>query len=103
MKAAEQLVFDYRECGFDDIDTALCQYAVKLTLNPGKMGSGDVGHLRGLGLDDQQITVATQVISYFNYINRVAEGLGVDLDDWMNVSHEQWMEQKPNWATLMVT
>jgi alkylhydroperoxidase family enzyme len=97
------LVFDYRQCGFDEIDTALCQYAVKLTLIPGKMESGDVDRLRDLGLDDRQITVATQVISYFNYINRVADGLGVDLDDWMNVSYDQWMEQKPNWAKLMGT
>lgn len=37
-----------------------------------------------MGLDDQGISSATQVIAYFNYINRIAEGLGVPLETWLN-------------------
>jgi hypothetical protein len=36
-----------------------------------------------VGLDDQGISSATQVIAYFNYINRIAEGLGVPAEEWL--------------------
>jgi uncharacterized peroxidase-related enzyme len=74
--AAEQLVYDYRRANLSDDDVALCEYAVKLTLTPGAMGREDVQRLRDRGFEDASITVATQVIGYFNYINRVADGLG---------------------------
>ena len=59
-------------------DRALCDYAVKLTRIPGGRGTqADIDKLREAGLSDQAISDAAQVISYFNYINRIAEGLGV--------------------------
>jgi uncharacterized peroxidase-related enzyme len=57
---------------------ALCDYAVKLTLTPAAVGREDVERLRGHGWDDAAIHDAIQVIAYFNYINRIAEGVGVD-------------------------
>lgn len=47
------------------------------------MTEGDVSRLRKLGLSDRAINDATQVISFFNYINRVADSLGVDLEPGM--------------------
>ena len=47
------------------------------------MTKADVDRLREVGLSDRAITDATQVIAYFNYINRIAEGLGVDLEKGM--------------------
>ncbi len=47
------------------------------------MGKTDVDVLAQHGLDDRAISDATQVISYFNYINRIADGLGVDLEKGM--------------------
>ena len=47
------------------------------------MGSTDIQHLRDVGLDDVGISSATQVIAYFNYINRIAEGLGVPPETWL--------------------
>ena len=61
------------------------------------MSADHVAKLRDHGFDDEQITIATQVISYFNYINRIADGLGVDLEDWMTMSYEQWIAEKPDW------
>ncbi len=46
------------------------------------------------GFDDDQITIATQVIGYFNYINRIADGLGVDPEDWMTLPREEWLANK---------
>ena len=89
-EVAEQLIFDYRGADLDAVDRALCDYAVKLTLAPGDMGPADVKRMRDTGLDDAQITIATQVIGYFNYINRVADGLGVDDEASMTLSHDEW-------------
>lgn len=47
------------------------------------MRSDDVAALRAAGWTDGQISDAVQVIGYFNYINRVADGLGVDLEPEM--------------------
>ena len=47
------------------------------------MSPGDLDLLRAQGLADTAIHDAVQVISYFNYINRVADALGVDLEKWM--------------------
>ena len=47
------------------------------------MSPGDLDLLRGQGFSDPAIHDAVQVISYFNYINRVADALGVDLEEWM--------------------
>jgi uncharacterized peroxidase-related enzyme len=57
---------------------ALCRYARKLTLRPADMREDDLQPLRALGLDDRAIVDASQVVAYFNYVNRVAEGLGVE-------------------------
>lgn len=72
----------------------MCDFAVKLTLTPGAMREDDVRRLREAGFSDEQITVATQVISYFNAINRVADALGVDDEDWFDMTREEWLERK---------
>ncbi|MGL6279964.1 MAG: hypothetical protein ACRC50_10470 [Gaiella sp.] len=47
------------------------------------MGAEQADELRAVGLDDAAIHDAIQVIAYFNYINRVAEGVGTDLEaEW---------------------
>jgi uncharacterized peroxidase-related enzyme len=58
-------------------------FAVKLTLTPGKMTGADVETLRRDGLEDRAILDVVQVVAYFNYVNRVADGLGVDLEPEM--------------------
>lgn len=58
---------------------ALIEYALKLTRRPGDMGKEDVDRLRRAGFDDLAIHDACQVVAYFNFVNRVADGLGVEL------------------------
>jgi alkylhydroperoxidase family enzyme len=43
----------------------------------------DLDHLRAVGLSDAEIHDAVQIISYFNYINRLADALGCDPEPWM--------------------
>jgi len=59
-------------------ELALCAWAEKLTLSPTAMTKDDVETLRQIGWSDLEIHDAAQVIAYFNYINRIADGLGVD-------------------------
>ena len=77
---AEAVVSDQ----FDQLDDrlrALLEYAIALTLSPHQVQQADVQRLERVGLSARDIIDANQVASYFNYVNRVAEGLGVELED----------------------
>ena len=65
---------------FEGSELALLQYAEKLTLSPGTLAKADVDALRAAGIDDGQILEANQIVSYFNYVNRCLNGLGVTTD-----------------------
>ncbi|NNC89771.1 MAG: hypothetical protein HKN82_15045 [Akkermansiaceae bacterium] len=69
---------------------------MKLTLVPGRVGAADLEALRAAGFDDEALTIAVQVIGYFNYINRIADGLGVDAEEWMRPGPEEWKARKGN-------
>ncbi|WP_282608918.1 carboxymuconolactone decarboxylase family protein [Pelagibius sp. Alg239-R121] len=62
---------------FDGRELVLLQYAAKLTLDPGNMLESDVAALRAQGVDDGEILEANQIVGYFNYVNRLLNGLGV--------------------------
>jgi len=60
----------------------LCRYALKLSMTPSEMTEADVLVLRETGFSDRDIVDANQVVAYYNYVNRVAEGLGVELEGY---------------------
>ena len=74
---------DWKSAPLSDQDQALCKYAAKLTHSPSQMSASDLDELRSYGLGDRAIHDATQVISYFNYINRIADALGVEPEDFI--------------------
>ena len=57
-------------------------YAIKLTEAPAKMLEVDVQALRDAGLDDRSILDANMICGYFAFVNRLADGLGVPLEDF---------------------
>ncbi len=62
---------------------ALLQYAERLARVPESADEDAVHDLRAHGLDDRAVHDLVQVVAYFSYINRVADGLGVDREpDW---------------------
>jgi uncharacterized peroxidase-related enzyme len=62
---------------------ALCAFAVKLTHEPASVRQADIDGLHANGLDDAAVHDAIQVIAYFNYINRVADAVGIeDEPEW---------------------
>ena len=75
--------YDWKTTDLSQEDKALCSWAEKLTLTPGEMDESDVRKLAATGFSQNAISDAAQVIGYFNYINRIADGLGVDLEPEM--------------------
>ena len=75
---AETVKRNYRDAKLSRRERVLCEFAEKLTRHPSRMTAEDCQRLRSEGLNDRDILDAVEVISYFNYINRVADGLGVD-------------------------
>lgn len=66
----------------------LCTYALKLTVSPWDVSEADLAALREGGFEDRDIVDANQVVAYFNYVNRVAHGLGVELEERWNAKKE---------------
>ncbi|MDA9122522.1 peroxidase-related enzyme [Paracoccaceae bacterium] len=62
---------------FIGAELVMLEYTEKLTLKPGEMVETDVIKLRENGVDDGQILELNQIIGYFNYVNRLLNGLGV--------------------------
>ena len=56
----------------------IVRHAEKLTSAPGAMTESDLGELRAVDLSDKDILDLTLIVSYFNFVNRIAVGLGVD-------------------------
>jgi uncharacterized peroxidase-related enzyme len=74
---------DYRKADLSARERALCDFAVKLTHLAAEVDDADVEALRAQGLSDTDISDAIQVIGYFNYVTRVADGVGIeDEPEW---------------------
>jgi len=57
-------------------------YAAKLTKSPGLMRRSDVDRLRRAGFPDDEIHDIAAVAGHFAFVNRLADGLGVELESW---------------------
>lgn len=68
--------------GLEARDGVMLDYALRLTKAPRSVGADDVKALRDHGFDDTAIHDIAHVTSYYNYVNRMADGLGVELEDW---------------------
>ena len=84
-----QLIADYREAALSPADRAMLDYAVKLTLEPWNMVEQDVQALRAAGFSDAAILDINQVTGYYAFVNRLADGLGVELEDFWDKQAKQ--------------
>ena len=73
----EALKEDYRTAPIDEADRAMLDYVVQLTQDATKISKNDHEKLHSVGFDDKAILQITLIASWFNYINRVADALGV--------------------------
>lgn len=68
---------DHRKTTLSAADRALLDYAAELTLQPATITSESIDHLRTQGFADEDILLANLIAAYFNFVNRIALGLGV--------------------------
>ncbi|HEY0005103.1 MAG TPA: hypothetical protein VGB17_09870 [Pyrinomonadaceae bacterium] len=71
---------DYKTAPITEQDRKMLDFVVKLTRDATQISRQDHEELRGVGFDDQGILQITLIASWFNYINRVADALGVGRD-----------------------
>ena len=62
----------------------ILEYAVRLTREPWNMKQADVEKLREVGFEDVDILDINQITGYFAFVNRLADGLGVELESYWN-------------------
>jgi uncharacterized peroxidase-related enzyme len=74
----EKLKADYRTAGLSKRSSAIAIYGNKLTRKPAGMSEQDIADLREAGLSDVEVLHVNLVVSYFNFVNRIALGLGVE-------------------------
>jgi uncharacterized peroxidase-related enzyme len=71
---------DYTKAPISEQDRAMLDYVVKMTKDATKCSPADHARLREVGFDDRGILQITLIAAWFNYINRVADALGVGRD-----------------------
>ncbi len=76
-----QIIKDFRSADIDSQTRRMLEYAEKLTLRPAEMSEADLEPLRKEGMTDEDIFDLVQIVGYFSYTNRRANGLGVDPDE----------------------
>ena len=75
------LISDYKSIDFSIRTLAILNYAEKLTITPGLVNEFDVQNLRIHDIQDKDILNINLVVSYFNFVNRIANGLGVEFSE----------------------
>ena len=88
----EALEKDYTAAPITRQDRVMLDYVIKLTKDATKIWKNDIDGLRAVGFDDRGILQITLIASWFNYINRVADALGVG-------RKELWSRGAPRWRT----
>jgi len=82
-----QIQEDYRRASLDPATMQLLDFAAKLTSSPKEMAASDIEGLRARKFMDEDILDAVQLVAYFNYINRVIDGLGADPEPGMRYAN----------------
>ena len=89
---ASHVMHDFSQADLDPQTKGMLEYAAKLTKNPTSMEKSDVEGLRQLGLTDEQILSVVLITCNFNFMTRLADGLGVEGDDGRQEAAERWLK-----------
>lgn len=77
----KQVVEDFNKANITKEEKLMLYYAQKLTKEPSNIKERDVKALKKAGFSDRDIFDINQITAYFNYVNRIADGLGVVLEE----------------------
>jgi uncharacterized peroxidase-related enzyme len=79
LAAVEQ---DWATAGLSPKRESMLRFAVKLTKAPSTVTDTDVENLRSAGFSDRDILDIVEVVGYYAYANRIADGLGIEVESW---------------------
>ncbi len=79
-----QLKTDYTLANISNKQMVMLNYAAKLTERPADIFKRDIEQLREVGFKDRSILDINQIVAYYAFVNRIADGLGVDLEEFWN-------------------
>jgi len=74
---------DWQTAALSPKRVTMLRFAVKLTATPSAVTNADVEALRAAGFSDRDILDIVEVVGYYAYANRVADGLGIELETWI--------------------
>jgi uncharacterized peroxidase-related enzyme len=74
---------DFEKAAISEKRKEMLRYAVKLTVEPASVSADDIANLREAGFADIDILHIAEVVAYYAYANRLADGLGIPLEDWI--------------------
>ncbi len=74
---------DWRTAPVSTPRAAMLEWAIKLTHTPGDMTADDATRLTQVGFSDRDILDIAEVVGYYAYVNRIADGLGVQTESWI--------------------
>lgn len=77
----DAIKYDYEKAPLNARDRAMLDFAIRLTEDATQIQKADIDGLRTVGFDDVAILQITLIASWFNYINRVADALGIGRDE----------------------
>ena len=90
----DEVAENWKDSSLSEQQKAICYLAEKLTKSPGKINVDDINKIKNFGYNDKEISEIVQIISYFNYINRVADGLGLDPESFIDkLGYEKNLDQ----------
>ena len=89
---ASHMMHDFSQADLDPQTKGMLEYAAKLTKNPTSMQKSDVEVLRNLGLSDEQILSVVLITCNFNFMTRLADALGVQVDEGRQEAAERWLK-----------
>tara|TARA_B100000929_G_scaffold289611_2_gene280692 strand:- start:294 stop:617 length:324 start_codon:yes stop_codon:yes gene_type:complete len=87
---------DYGDAVLDDETLAIVEYVEKLTKEPSEMTENDIQTLRKAGLSDNQILSVVMITAMFAFMNRLADGLGVEIEDEKGAFVNSWLRTSNN-------
>ena len=88
---ASHIMHDYTKANLDPETRGMLDFATKLTREPANMSEADVKELRALELSDEQILSVVLITFTFNFMTRLADGLGVQVPEGRQEAHERWL------------
>jgi len=88
---ASHIMHDYTKANLDPQTRGMLDYTAKLTRDPTSMQKSDVESLRNLGLSDEEILAVALITCQFNFMTRLADGLGVEVPPGRQEAHERWL------------